>query len=314
MGITKEEFRKFEMEIIGKCAGFWGIEKLYNSINVVSKINCIDKERYSKIIEDQNITLPLNHVELLLNKGESENIMQFRKCDVGAQCFQNDTEKRFWHGNIDGKWTMGFTQETLKPNDEVKAKYRFFTDFKMDIDGKTYEGTNNVWGYESPWSEKKVVPEAVPFWSEALSPVHHCHDTTYTSSYGNRTFWWNGRGWYSDYHTGVDIAKGNGCNINSVYDGAAKTSLYAGNTVEIDHQSGISTRYGHLNNFNGRYPRSVITGEIIGYMGCTGSCEATHLHFETWEGGTHVSPLKYFKKQLEQTPGFFEINFYNPNL
>jgi murein DD-endopeptidase MepM/ murein hydrolase activator NlpD len=39
--------------------------------------------------------------------------------------------------------------------------------------------------------------------------------------------------------------------------------------------------------------QDVSQGEIIGLVGCTGSCTGDHLHFEVRINGTPVDPLKY---------------------
>lgn len=58
----------------------------------------------------------------------------------------------------------------------------------------------------------------------------------------------------------------------------------------ISHGSGISTLYSHLDTMEvtGGW---VDQGEVIGTVGCTGSCSGDHLHFETHRGGRAIDPL-----------------------
>jgi len=40
-------------------------------------------------------------------------------------------------------------------------------------------------------------------------------------------------------------------------------------------------------------PTRVSKGQVIGSIGCTGSCFGDHLHFETRVGGNPVDPMGY---------------------
>ena len=85
----------------------------------------------------------------------------------------------------------------------------------------------------------------------------------------------------------------------SVYAAGAGTVVFAGvdggygNLVEIDHGDGIHTRYAHLHNFADGTTAStkVDAGQLIGFVGTTGSSTGNHLHFEVRKNGTPVDPL-----------------------
>ena len=51
----------------------------------------------------------------------------------------------------------------------------------------------------------------------------------------------------------------------------------------------LSTTYNHLQSF-ARTGGSVSRGQVIGYVGTTGTSTGCHLHFETYENGTAVDP------------------------
>jgi murein DD-endopeptidase MepM/ murein hydrolase activator NlpD len=55
-----------------------------------------------------------------------------------------------------------------------------------------------------------------------------------------------------------------------------------GNLIELRHQNGIVTRYGHLEAFARgiRVGNRVMQGETIGYVGSTGLATGPHLHYE----------------------------------
>ncbi|MFH0764294.1 MAG: M23 family metallopeptidase [Candidatus Omnitrophota bacterium] len=99
------------------------------------------------------------------------------------------------------------------------------------------------------------------------------------------------------FHAGVDILANVGI---PVY--ASKTGLaYFGNVptgygkyVMIHHPDGTQTFYGHLSDWNGKAPRKVRRGELIGFVGKTGNAAnkliQPHLHFEIRKDGEPVDP------------------------
>lgn len=97
-------------------------------------------------------------------------------------------------------------------------------------------------------------------------------------------------------HTGIDIDGSTGAPIVASKDGQVILAQYYsgyGNAVIIDHGGGLATLYGHLSEFEVRSGQSVTQGEIVGLVGCTGSCTGDHLHFEVRINGNPVDPLKY---------------------
>jgi murein DD-endopeptidase MepM/ murein hydrolase activator NlpD len=97
-------------------------------------------------------------------------------------------------------------------------------------------------------------------------------------------------------HEGIDIAIPAGTPIRAAKAGrvilAAYTSGY-GNYTCIDHGGGLSTCYAHQSSYATSTGASVSQGQVIGYVGCTGSCFGDHLHFEVRVNGAAVDPLGY---------------------
>jgi murein DD-endopeptidase MepM/ murein hydrolase activator NlpD len=96
-------------------------------------------------------------------------------------------------------------------------------------------------------------------------------------------------------HNGIDISAGTGSTIRAA---KAGTIISAGSqggyglAIIIDHGGGFTTLYAHQSRF-AVTGGSVGTGEVIGYVGCTGSCTGPHLHFETRVGGSARNPMNY---------------------
>ncbi len=99
-----------------------------------------------------------------------------------------------------------------------------------------------------------------------------------------------------DYHLGIDLACANGTNIYAYNAGTVLKSEYHysyGNYVLVDHGGGISTLYAHMSERTVSAGDTVSAGQLLGYVGLTGSTSGYHLHFEVRENGTVVNPRNY---------------------
>lgn len=97
-------------------------------------------------------------------------------------------------------------------------------------------------------------------------------------------------------HSGRDYAASCGAPVVAAADGeviAAHVAGGYGNQVVIDHGvkrgKSLSTTYSHLESFKVR-SGGVKRGDVIGYVGTTGTSTGCHLHFETRENGTPTDP------------------------
>jgi murein DD-endopeptidase MepM/ murein hydrolase activator NlpD len=101
-------------------------------------------------------------------------------------------------------------------------------------------------------------------------------------------------------HAGMDISAPIGTAVTAAACGTVSVrgqqSGY-GNIVCITHTSEFSTCYAHLSAFAVGSGQVVRTGQVIGYVGCTGSCTGPHLHFETRVNGTAQNPRRYLGGQ-----------------
>ena len=97
-------------------------------------------------------------------------------------------------------------------------------------------------------------------------------------------------------HEGIDISAPSGTPIRAVANGrvalAAPTGGY-GNYICVDHGGGLASCYAHLSSYSASAGQSVQQGQVIGAVGCTGSCFGDHLHFEVRVNGAAVDPMGY---------------------
>lgn len=103
---------------------------------------------------------------------------------------------------------------------------------------------------------------------------------------------------YSQMHKGVDFSAPRGTPILAAGDGVIrKVSSQGrgyGNFVEIEHNRNYGTLYAHMSRFaSGIRPGThVRQGQVIGYVGATGTATGPHLHFEVIKDGVKINPAK----------------------
>ncbi len=94
-------------------------------------------------------------------------------------------------------------------------------------------------------------------------------------------------------HSGIDIAAPAGAPVVAAAPGVVADAgdfYFNGNTVFVDHGSGLVTMYCHLESIDTEPGRRVTAGERIGTVGATGRVTAAHLHFTVSLNGTSVDP------------------------
>ena len=103
-------------------------------------------------------------------------------------------------------------------------------------------------------------------------------------------------------HQGIDIPAPEGTPIRAA--GAGRVVMREvqegyGNYTCIAHVA-VTTCYGHQSRFGTKLGAHVRRGEVIGFVGHTGSAPVDHLHFEVRRGrrpwGMPVNPLRYLPR------------------
>ena len=106
----------------------------------------------------------------------------------------------------------------------------------------------------------------------------------------------------SKFHYGMDFTAPLGTDIYATANGTVVGVLTAqrglGKHIIIDHGFGYSTIYAHLSNFNVRVGQKVQRGDIIGFVGSSGTSVANHLHYEIKLNGVNVDPVNYYFEDL----------------
>jgi murein DD-endopeptidase MepM/ murein hydrolase activator NlpD len=63
--------------------------------------------------------------------------------------------------------------------------------------------------------------------------------------------------------------------------------------VEIDHGSGLVTRYAHCSTSAVKPGDRVHRGDMIGRVGATGRASGSHCHYEVLKNGIQLDPMNF---------------------
>jgi murein DD-endopeptidase MepM/ murein hydrolase activator NlpD len=119
-------------------------------------------------------------------------------------------------------------------------------------------------------------------------------DPRITSRFSNRRFH-PVHGTYRA-HLGVDVGAPYGTAVRTVANGSVEFAAYsgeAGRMIRIKHAGGYQTAYLHLSSFASgvREGARVSQGQVIGYVGATGTATGPHLDYRILKNGRYVDPI-----------------------
>ena len=118
-------------------------------------------------------------------------------------------------------------------------------------------------------------------------------------------------------HTGMDFTAPQGTPIYATGDGKVakvrRSRRGYGNHVIIDHSYGYQTLYAHMTKYIVYRGQKVKRGEIIGYVGSSGTSVAPHLHYEVIKNKRKINPVNYYYNDLspEEYEKMLEISSQN---
>lgn len=103
-------------------------------------------------------------------------------------------------------------------------------------------------------------------------------------------------------HKGLDIAAPIGTKIIATNSGKvliSKKMIIHGNTVMIDHGSGIKSIYNHMNKIYVKNNQYVKRGQYIGEVGNTGISTGPHLHYGISISNIRVNPEQWLNNKVK---------------
>lgn len=103
-------------------------------------------------------------------------------------------------------------------------------------------------------------------------------------------------------HTGMDFTAPVGTEIYATGNGTvSKIELNGrgyGNNIIVDHGYAYETLYGHCSRIIVRQGQKVKRGDLIGYVGNSGSSTGPHLHYEVRKHGDPINPVNFYYNDL----------------
>lgn len=170
-------------------------------------------------------------------------------------------------------WIAGVVPMATRPRDSLST-------IESELESIDLDGLDEAIGR---WGERTA---AMPqFW-----PV----DGVITSGFGYRRNPFGHVEW--KYHGGLDIGASYGSSIYATNDGLVTFAGWDsghGNTVDLDHGSGVSSRYCHASQILVEEGQEVLAGQVIALVGSTGISTGPHLHYELYIDGERVDPRPY---------------------
>lgn len=101
--------------------------------------------------------------------------------------------------------------------------------------------------------------------------------------------------YFSNFHPGIDIAAGLGFPVRAIASGTVTSQGYnffgLGLVVEITHEYGYKSTYGHLGKTYVKAGQKVSQDDRIGEVGLTGHTSGPHTHFELTKDNQYLDPL-----------------------
>lgn len=183
-----------------------------------------------------------------------------------------------------------FDTRPLKNFPDLLKGYRELEDLqhKVDVEVQSFSELGDL------------VHERTEMWATrpAIQPISNKQLDRLHMTYGSR-FHPIHKVWKD--HKGLDFAASQGTPVYATGDGKISMAYFSdsyGNVIYLEHGYGYETRYAHLSGFAVKAGEHVKRGQVIGYVGNTGTSVSAHLHYEVLYHNQHVHPINFFQRDL----------------
>ncbi|MGI8554769.1 MAG: M23 family metallopeptidase [Pyrinomonadaceae bacterium] len=181
----------------------------------------------------------------------------------------------------------------------------------LDYERPPQQSSNNVGGPAGSFTLTNVESEAEENFIESelvriektsnpqFLPTMWAHLGKINNEFGYRRNPFGGRSY--EFHPGLDISGEKGDQVIAPANGTVVKAGWQGgygNLIEIDHDNGLITRYGHLSKIEVQVGDTIERGQEIGLIGSTGRSTGPHLHFEIRLGDKAINPRRFLPPEL----------------
>lgn len=275
----REELLKKRVRAIYETGDVSYLEVLLDSSSIGDFLSRLDM--VEKIVESDKSILAENikdKEEIEANKKEIENLLalleeQYNNLTEKQQEFQRKLKERTVAVASLQKEEENLQKEIEKTDNDLKKLASDRSKLQEQLRKISYSGGQLLW----------PLPDS----------------TRITDTFGPRIHPVTGK---KSTHTGIDIGAPTGTDIVAAESGVVILAAYYGaygNTVMIDHGSGLVTMYGHIRNggIKVKEGQEVKRGQKIAEVGSTGLSTGPHLHFSVIKDGEYQDPMKYLKSK-----------------
>ena len=178
----------------------------------------------------------------------------------------------------------------IKPYNTITNTYSRYEKLQhqVDVEKQSFEELNKVVATKrNMWASR---PAIQPIDNKDLQRLHTTYGLRFHPLLG-----------YTRPHKGLDFTAAMGTPVYATGDGVVLTSYFSttfGNVVYLNHGFDFETRYAHLTKYIVESGEFVKRGQVIGYVGNTGTSVSPHLHYEVLFKNDQINPINFFQRDL----------------
>lgn len=295
--LSKNRIRSYYKEDVSKQFLYMIIKSenifdIFNNFNKITKIMRVDRDLITKTEENEKeLVKETNELNIkIVEMNEKQEVVNQRKNDLllaqkeylAIKEKEEEQIMELQYLQDDKEYLISALEDKEQSiNDSIDSLLAYNYELQAKLDN-IFQDINNS-------GSNNDIVDTLPESSGFLRPVNG----VITSHFGPRINPVTGE---AGYHNGIDYANDTGTPILASKSGVVVYSGWIsgyGNTIILDHGSGVQTLYAHANSLTVNYGQAVNQGDEVAKVGSTGMSTGPHLHFEIRIDGVPMDPYIY---------------------